>query len=92
MKKDNKEVVKKAVEKMGCKLACYTDKINELSKKELQKVLESVKFGDSTDIRVFIRRKKFVVELFRVDNEIDLILLSENEYISRYGRSIDDEY
>lgn len=65
-------------------LGGYDETIEKLSKKELKEVIEAIS-GDSTDIDVKLNRKLHVVEISVVGNEIDFNMLTQNEYINRYG-------
>ena len=58
--------------------------IEKISKKELKKVIDFI-CGDSTDVDIYIRKKLYIVEISMCDNEIDFNLLTQEEYISRYG-------
>lgn len=86
--KNNKETLVKAIEKKlgaGFTIGCYTESVmDKLSKKELDKVIASI-YGDSTDVDVQIRRKPYVVEVSFVDNEVDFVAITREEYIRRYG-------
>lgn len=82
---ENKERVKKEIEKAGLKLGCYDNIINNLNPSNLKRILDNIKYGDSTDVSVFINRKKHIVEICVVDGEIDFQVLTLSEYESRYG-------
>ena len=90
MKKTNKELIVERIENLvketGMKFCLgYWDKdIEKVSKKELKKVVDSI-YGDSIDVDVCIRKKLYVVEISMCNNEIDFNLLTQEEYISRYG-------
>ena len=81
----NKEKIIKQIEKEGFKLGCYDSEIEKLNESNLKKVLSVIKYGDSTDVLVFINRKKYIVEISVVDKEIDFQVLTLSEYESRYG-------
>lgn len=84
MKTSNKDLVIKKIEELGFTLGCYTSTIDKVSKKELNKVIKAL-CEDYTDVSIQIRGKKYVLEICTVDGEKDLILLSQEEYINRYG-------
>lgn len=90
MKTSNRDLVVKRVEELGFTLGCYTSNIDKVSKKELNKVIKALD-EDYTDINIQIRGKKYVVEICTVDREKDLILLSQEEYIDRYGCEEEEE-
>ena len=90
MKKTNKELIVERIQKLvketgvNFSLGCWDKNIEKISKKELKKVIDSI-YGDSTDVDVYIRKKLYVLQISVVDNEIDFNLLTQEEYISRYG-------
>lgn len=79
----NKAKVEKQAKELGYTIGIYNDKIDLMTTKELNKVLENMEFQADTDVS--IKRKKHVVEIDIVDNEVDLKVLTKNEYIDRYG-------
>lgn len=79
----NRNIVEKQAKKLGLELGCYNKGIEKLNRNNLKKVLDNMEFENDTD--VFINRRLHVVEIDRVDNEIDLNILSKDEYIGRYG-------
>lgn len=86
----NKEKIEKKVKEFGCVLGGYDQDIEKLSQVELKKVLESI-YGDYTDVDVKVRGKLHVVEIAVVDDEMDFTMLTQDEYISRYGDERWDE-
>jgi hypothetical protein len=81
----NKLDIEKKLMSIGFSLGTYDSKIDKLSKEELVKILNNIEYG-STDIWVILDRNEYVVEIYHVDNEIDLKLISTNEYAKTYGR------
>lgn len=81
--KTNKERVVKQIEKLGYVLGIYDNDLDLLNERWIKKVVNRI--GDDGDVLVYLNRKKYVVELHVVDDEIDLIMYSKEEYISRYG-------
>jgi hypothetical protein len=67
----------------GMKIGCYSDLMENLNKKEFQKVLDNVWGYADTDVK--INRKDFVVQIDNVDDEVDFTIISKSEYINRYG-------
>ena len=90
MKKTNKELIVERIQKLvketgvNFSLGCWDKNIEKISKKELKKVIGSI-YGDSTDVDIYIRKKLYVLEISVIDNGIDFNLLTQEEYISRYG-------
>ena len=90
MKKTNKELIAERIEELVKEtgvnfcLGCWDKNIEKISKKELKKVVDSI-YGDSTDVDIYIRKKLYVLQISVVDYEIDFNLLTQEEYISRYG-------
>lgn len=75
---------------LGLTLSIYDEGIENLSYKQLNEVLDQLRFGTG-DVKVSIRRKQYVVEVVIDDNELDLYLLSRDEYESKYGYDLYDE-
>lgn len=84
MKKTNKQRLVEKLDKVGCVLGCWDNKIELLTDYSLRKVLAVVD-EEYTDVKVSINRKPYVVEIATVDNEKDFSVLSKAEYINRYG-------
>ncbi|MEG0578934.1 MAG: hypothetical protein RR490_03355 [Niameybacter sp.] len=78
------EMVEKEVKRLGLEMGTFDQDMNKLTKKQLKVVLESVPYAN-TDIDVMIKGKLHVVEISQVDYEVDFQLLTQAEYISRYG-------
>lgn len=84
----NKEKIEKAIKKLvgnEYTIGCYDPMMEQLKGKNLLKVAENVDC-DYTDVKVCIDRKRYIVEISTVDNEIDFNVLSKNEYIHSYGQ------
>lgn len=79
----NREKIEQVASKDGLIIGCWDNAIESLSQKELKKVLENVLHQCDTDVQV--RRKKYVVEIDIVDNEVDLSMITKDDYIDRYG-------
>ena len=82
---ENKIKIQKEIEKHGYNLGCYDSEIEKLNPSNLKKILDVIKYGDSTDVPIFINRKKYIVEISIIDNEIDFQVLTLEEYEARYG-------
>jgi hypothetical protein len=83
MKTTNKEKIQAVVKEHDLKIGCWDKKIELLTQKELKKVLENAPYEADTD--VFIKKKLHVVEIDIVDGEVDFSVLTQAEYINRYG-------
>jgi hypothetical protein len=81
----NKLKLKEKLLSVGFSLGCYDSEIEKLSKKELDKILDNIEFG-TTDIGVTIDNNKYIVEIYHVDNEVDLKIITPKEYAKTYGR------
>lgn len=84
MRKTNKQKLVERIEKLGCTLGCWNEKMELLSDYSLRKVM-AVLDEESTDVKVSINRRVHVVEISTVDNEKDFNVLTKAEYINRYG-------
>jgi hypothetical protein len=82
---NNKLTIQQKLMSLGLLLGTYDSRIESLSKEELVKILENIEYG-STDIGVTIDKTEFVVEIFHVDNEVDLKIITTKEYAKTYGR------
>lgn len=80
----HKESIEKELKQKNFILGNYDNKLETISKYTLKKIIGAFHY-ESTDIDITINRKKYVVEVSVVDNEVDFNILSKDEYISRYG-------
>ena len=80
---DNQLQILQELYKLNLNLGCYDKGINVLNDRWIKEVVKNIKFEEDTI--VCISRKKYVVEIDIVDNEVDFNLLSKEEYINRYG-------
>lgn len=83
MKKTNREIVIEKVFNEGYDMGIYDKFLDKLNKTNLKKVLDNIRY--TSDTKVFIDRKPFIVEISECDNEIDFNVLSLKEYEYRYG-------
>ena len=81
----NKAKLEQEANKYGYTIGCYNAKMDLLKPAQLRKVLDEIYFESSTDVDVAINRRKHVVEISFVDNEVDFNVLTKAEYIGRYG-------
>lgn len=83
MAKTNKELILEEIKRQGLKLGIYHKQLDLLTKPMLKRVIEGIEFESDTDVS--IKRRKHVVEIDIVDDEVDLRIITKEEYISRYG-------
>lgn len=81
----NKVVIKQKLLSLGYSLGCYDSAIEKVSKEELVNIIDNLEFG-STDVGITIDSKEYVVEIFHVDNEVDLNVVTPKDYAKTYGR------
>lgn len=75
---------------LGLTVATYDEGIENVSLKQLDAVLDQLEFGTG-DIKVSIRKKQYVVEVVIDDNELDLYLITREEYENKYGCDVYEE-
>lgn len=90
----NKEIIQNALNELSeeddvkCVIGCYSDLINDLSKRTINRIIDEVKYFSYTDIEITHKRKKYVIEVsvvyFDDRIEIDLVALTKEEYSARY--------
>lgn len=78
------EILTKAINKLGFEIGCLDPMVEKLPKAALDEVIKNIPYA-STDIDVKIRGKLHVVEIVECDREIDIDILTQSEYIDRYG-------
>ncbi|WP_317312382.1 hypothetical protein [Clostridium thermobutyricum] len=86
---NNLELMKKESEKIGCIIGCWSKGMNQLSKPNIQVLIEKIKYGTDIDVKLRHKNKDVVVEIAFVDNEIDFILKSYSEYLE-FGDEIEE--
>ena len=82
--KYNRKKIEKRCAKHNFKIGCYDNKLEQLSDYSLRKVLANIQY--STDTKVSINRKPYIVEIDEVDGEIDFSVTVLKEYESRFGK------
>ena len=82
--KTNKEIIVNKIKSEGYTLGIYDKMLNKLNKQNLKKVLDNIKY--TSDTKIFINRKPYIIEISEVDSEIDFNALTLAEYESRYGK------
>lgn len=83
MTKTNREVIANKIAPL--EIGCYDKKIEELNQTNLKKVLNELEYDLDTTVEVFINRKKHIIEVCNVDNEVDFEVLTMSEFRSRNG-------
>ena len=68
----------------------YDDKLDSIDDSAYRKIIENM-FHGSTDILININRKKYIVEVSHVDNEIDFNVMELKEYEAQYGRKFQED-
>jgi hypothetical protein len=86
----NKVKINEKLMSLGFSLGCYDSEIEKLSREELHKIIDNIEFG-STDIGVTIDKNKYIVEIYHVDNEVDLKIITPKEYAKTYGKIFNKE-
>ena len=86
---NNLELMKKESEKIGCIIGCWSKEMNKLSKSNIQTLIEKIKYGTDTDVKLRHKNKDVVVEIAFVDNEIDFSLKDYIEYLE-FGDEIEE--
>ena len=81
--KTNKQIIIEKVLSEGYELGIYDRYLDKLNKSNFKKVLDNIRY--TSDTKVCINRKPFIVEISEVDNEIDFNVLTLREYEYRYG-------
>ena len=81
--KTNKEIIVNKIKSEGYTLGIYDNTLNKLNKQNLKKVLDNIKY--TSDTKVFINRKPYIIEISEVDSEVDFNALTLAEYENRYG-------
>ena len=85
IKISNKDQVNNKVKKLGYQLGNYNKDIDKLSKKDINNIINNIEYAP-TDIKV--KNNNYIVEVEKWGNEIDLYLISKNEYIQKYGNEL----
>lgn len=86
----NKQKISSFLKSSNLSLGIYDDRIDKLSKSNVETIIQNVE-NAPTDLDIAIDNKVFVLEISEVDSEIDMQLISKEDYISRYGSERWDE-
>ena len=78
-----KETIKNNLSDNGLELGCWDEKLELLNDKDLKQVMDNMMWEQDTDVT--INKKLYVVEISIVDAEVDFSVLTQEEYIDRYG-------
>ena len=85
VKKTNKQKLEEVAQKENLTISCYDKLIDSLSQTNINNLIDVIKFGDNSDVLVNKGRNQYVVSVEIIDNELDLIVHSKNEYIDAFG-------
>lgn len=90
----NKEIIENVLNELSKEhnhkyiIGCYSNLINDLSKRTINRIIENINYLSYTDIEITHKRKKYIIELsvvyFKDRTEIDLVVLTKKEYRARY--------
>lgn len=84
MKKTNREIVIEKILNEGYEIGIYDKFLDKINKNNLKKVLDNIRY--TSDTKICINRKPFIVEISECNNEIDFNVLTLKEYEYRYGK------
>lgn len=82
--------ITECAKKLGLTVDIYDEGIENISYNQLNEILDQLQFGTG-DVLVSIRRKQYVVEVVIDNKELDVYLLSREDYENKYGYDIYDE-
>lgn len=90
----NVELLEKAIEKFNFNLGIVAKEIADLEKSQIYKIIQNIT-GDDTDVKVYLGKKAYIVEISWVTgtpdgDEVDFNMISLNEYENRYGRKFEE--
>lgn len=72
------------LEAEGLLLGCYDPAIDKISDSEFSKVLDNISYQNDT--KIIVKGKPFIVQIDRVENEIDFDVRSLSWYEERFGK------
>lgn len=77
-------------------LTSYDSRIDKLTKKATNELIDSIIGHDSTDVALRIRNVWYVVEVacIGIDNvcEVDMALYTKNQYLEKYGEEYEYKF
>ena len=79
----NRKKIEKKLAKEKLTIGIYNNKLEKLNNSNLKKVLDNLKY--QCDTKVFINRKAYIVSIDKIDNEIDLDIITLKEYEENFG-------
>lgn len=92
VKKTNKELVDEVIAKEELVLDSYDSKLDKIPAKQFQKVLDAIGYGSSSSIHISFNNKDYIVEISEVDSEVDIWLITREEYESQYGEIYEEDW
>ena len=87
----NKEYITQKFSVEGYVIGCYDKLIDTLSKRTINRIVDSALSYDWTDLLITSKGKKYIVEISTVDREKDLQISTPKEYEQTYGRKYGEE-
>jgi hypothetical protein len=79
-------MIEKAILDNGYEVGIVSGDLHLLNKKQVKEIIKM--FGNAYTIQFTINRKRYIVEVEVVENEIDVMMLTRSQYQSKYD--IDD--
>lgn len=91
MKNTNTNILGTHINKLGYELGCVNDlDINKIDSKYLENIIDGINYG-TCDIAVKTsKNEKYVVSVYYVDNEVDLMCDTYNDVVGQF--SYDETY
>ena len=81
--KKNENKILEVCSKYGYCIGCYDLELEKLNYQNLKKVLDNIKYQD--DVKVFINRKPYIVQIDEVEGEIDFNVITLAQYQDMFG-------
>ena len=78
---NNIDIIRKALTNES--LSHCNEEINEINMPDMNKILSMLDYGDC-DVKVTINNNVYYVEIVHIDNEVDIYLIPESEYVNLY--------
>lgn len=91
-KKSNEELVKEVIAKEELVLDSYDKKLDKVPAEQFKKVLDAIGYGSSSSIHISFNNKDYIVEISEVDSEVDIWLITREEYESQYGEIYEEDW
>ncbi|WP_033829104.1 hypothetical protein [Bacillus andreraoultii] len=82
----NKAVIESKINEWNMTVGSYDETMELLSEQQLKRVIEKAEYG-SGDVEIILNKKRYIVEIFHVDNEIDFNVMTKSQYVNTYGNN-----